>query len=505
MLTVLRAIGRLWIRATVAVQRFDQKMHRHYRPKRLALVTVAAIGGLMAFMLFVPPCLGLSNDGSLDSVLADVGLSRIAPEDKTAYFSYYERTYSIGASAFAPGSTPLPLRLVVKLAIWLDTLSTRDAMFDMRFLAGIYLMAYLLALYPLISGILQRVSFYSHGLLTAVFAVLIFADSVLAVRFASLYTAPIECIALVGIADTAFVLPAGRTKGVSIALMALCVLILMAVNPYCALTGMVAATLLIYLTLKKQELRFRILCMLLAMGMTVSSVYFTNRMVDRQTRVEKYNQMTRGVLFQAENPTEALQFFGIEPRYSILTDTYGDQEFPVVLPDDHVLEEGFFDHYNTTAVLSYYLTHPATLFGMFDRGVHQAFISRSDYSGHYEQSEGLPPRTKTPFLSIWSTFKQQFAPKTAGVVLLMAIALVLLSRGRKKNQADGEKEAQYRTLIAVFIAMAAIELITVVIMSGDAELLRESFVMGVAIDVMAAIFATEVIRKAKTIDVEGDD
>lgn len=493
-----KGIARLWIRAADAIRSFDRSMRDRYRPNRLALATLLVIAALMALMLYIPPCLGLSNDGSLDPVLADVGLARINPENTEAYFSYYERIYSIEESAQPPDSTPLPLKIIVRLAIWLDILLTNDTLFDMRFLAAVYMALYLVLLYPLIHGILQRVPRYSEGLLLSIMTVLVFADSTLVVRFASLYTAPLETLALLGIVDMIFVLSTGRQTGTALMIIAVSIVVLTMVNKYCALLGIVASVVYWRVFHEQHDLPLRLLSLALAILMTVLSVAYTGAMLDRQTRVAKYNQMTRGVLFQADVPTKALEFFGIEPRYSVLTDTYGDQEYPVVLPDDGVLDEGFFDHYDTADVLCYYLTHPAALLGMFDRGVHQAFITRSDYSGNYEQSVGLPPMAKTPFMSLWSTFKEQSAPKTAGMVLLLAV--VVLMRRKQATQEEERREARYKELIGVFIIMTVLELLTVLLMSGDSELLRESFLMGLSVDLLAVLFITELLHRTKSIE-----
>lgn len=496
----MKWIARLWVLAGDAIRRFDHSMRNRYRPKRLALVSLLVIAVLMAYMLFLPPYLGLSNDGSLDAVLADVGLARLDPENKEAYFSYYERTYYIEENAQPPETTPLPLKIMIRLAVALDILLTNDTLFDMRFLAALYMVLYLVLLYPLFLGILQRVPRYSEGLLLAILSVLVFADSTIVVRFASLYTSPLEALALIGLVDIIFVLSRRQKIGAALVLMGACIVVLTAVNQYCALIGIVASVVYWRVFHEQSDLPMRMLSLAMAIVMAVLSVVYTGAMLNRQTRVAKYNQMTRGVLFQADDPTKALAFFGIEPRYSVLTDTYGDQEYPVVLPDDGVLDEGFFDHYSTVDVLGYYLIHPIAMLGMFDRGVHHAFITRSDYSGNYEQSVGLPPMAKTPFMSVWSTFKEQSAPKTAGMVLLLAV--VVLVRKKQKTLEEERREARYKELIGVFIVMAVLEILTVLLMAGDSELLRESFLMGMAIDLMSVLFITELLHRTKRIELD---
>ena len=67
-----------------AIRRFDRAMRKRYRPKHLALMVVLVIAITASITLFVPPYLGLSNDGSFAAVLADTGLSRLDPSDTSA-------------------------------------------------------------------------------------------------------------------------------------------------------------------------------------------------------------------------------------------------------------------------------------------------------------------------------------------------------------------------------------------------------------------------------------
>ena len=95
-----------------AIRRFDRAMRKRYRPKHLALMVVLVIAITASITLFVPPYLGLSNDGSFAAVLADTGLSRLDPSDTSAFFNYYERVYNVGSSALPTGTTPLIQRIL---------------------------------------------------------------------------------------------------------------------------------------------------------------------------------------------------------------------------------------------------------------------------------------------------------------------------------------------------------------------------------------------------------
>lgn len=485
------------------VRAFDRRMRKRYHPKRLAMVTLFAIAITMVITLFVPPYLGLSNDGSLDSVMADVGLSRLNTDDDTAYFSYYERTYRLSPDTAGPGTTPTLLKATIQLAMGLDALLTgQDGVFDIRCLAIIYTILYLAALYPLLCGILSRVKLYSEGLVLAVFSALVFGDTTIVVRFASFYTQPWELILYIVLADAVFLIPWRKDAWLS----HLCVLpasvLLISINIYCSAAVLMFSAMYWVLLRRKTDSLHRISYIFSALILCFIAVIGIGRMTTDQTRQEKYNQMTRGVLFQATDPEDALSFFGIEPRYSVLTETYAEQSFPVADVDSGVLDEGFLDKYTTSDVLLYYMSHPFDLISMFDVGVSGSFNTRSDYSGNYEQSTGMPPRSKALLVSIWSTFKEQSAPKTAGLVVLLAVAFLIFRRSKSSETDEGEAENTFTILCVLLCMFSVIQMITLLIMSGDSLLLRQSFLMSMFIDVMFVLFLSEALHKTKIIDID---
>lgn len=503
LLFIIGLIKKGWDCVIGVIRRFDKRMRNQYRPAHLALITLAALAVIMSIILFIPPCLGLSNDGSLDSVMADVGLAPVNPDAKDLYFSYYDRVYLVAPDTYPPGTTPAPLKTTVLFAIWLDELLTgHDGVFDIRVLAAIYMALYLTVLFPMLRGVLGRVRMYSEGLALATVCVLVFGDATIVVRFASLYTQPLELILMLALVDAAFLIPWHKDAWLpQMSILAACWL-LMEVNPYCSLACIVFSMAYWLLLRRQSDVIHRMTYLAAALVLCFVSVLNGANLVEKQTVTEKYDQMTRGVLFQSDNPEEALEFFGIEPRYSVLTDSYAAQSFPVADLYSGVLDEGFLDQYDAGEIALYYVTHPLDLVSLFDVGAHSAFITRSDFSGNYERSVGLPPRAKTPFMSIWSTFKEQSAPKTAGLFLLLGAALIFFRRKKSDDTPEGEAELTFTMLCLLLIVFAIVQMLTVVVMSGDSLLVRQSFLMSVFIDILVVLFLAEVLHKLKIIDVD---
>ena len=267
------------------IRRFESAMRIRYRPEWLALLAAAVILVTASITLFFPPYLGLSNDGSFDAVLADTGLARMSDEDTSAYFNYYERTYRISPSIYAPNTTSGVLKAVVGLAVAADNVLTQDDVFDVRVLAGIYLALYLAVLYPLMKELLSRVRFHVEGMVIAVFCVLIFGDTSIITRFASFYTQPLELILLIAIMDCVFIFPRERDGWLGALGLAASAILLMGVNPYCALAGVIFS-MAYWLHFMKVDTFHRVTYILLALVLCVVSVGVRRRCRAAKARVK---------------------------------------------------------------------------------------------------------------------------------------------------------------------------------------------------------------------------
>ena len=83
----MRAIAWLIVKLSGLFVKLYHLILNAIRRKHLALMVVLVIAITASITLFVPPYLGLSNDGSFAAVLADTGLSRLDPSDTSAFFN----------------------------------------------------------------------------------------------------------------------------------------------------------------------------------------------------------------------------------------------------------------------------------------------------------------------------------------------------------------------------------------------------------------------------------
>ena len=82
------------------------------------------------------------------------------------------------------------------------------------------------------------------------------------------------------------------------------------------------------------------------------------------------------------------------------------------------------------------------------------------------------------------------------------MAVIFFRRKKKEDTPEGEAEKIFTMLCALLTVFAMVELLTVIVMTGDSMLVRQSFLMSVFIDILVVLFLSEVLHKLWIIDVD---
>jgi hypothetical protein len=212
----------------------------------------------------------------------------------------------------------------------------------------------------------------------------------------------------------------------------------------------------------------------------------------------KFHAMTRGVLFEASDPSETLAEFGIASSYELLADASAYDYLPLVRAGDDSLSHGFLDKYTTQDIAAYYMRHPGSLLGMIDVAIASGINIRRTHCGNYEKSVGLPMKARSILWSVWSSFKATSAPRTVGYLFLLTVAIVLLFRkGYSLRPVEDKRNTVFLNLLITVLAMIVSQAILVIIYSGDAEMVQHTFLIGFGIDIMTYYAFSEVLHKIK--------
>lgn len=151
------------------------------------LITVCA--GLLLWMLFVPPLIGLANDGDFGRVLGNLSLAADSSQNLRYFVSQYQHVPWRWNSHL-----PMSGVWVARVAVAISHVVSKGPDFDVRFLAALYSVLLLAAVYGLLR--LLRSCTLTVRLVVGGLAIWIFTDVAYAAYFNSFYA---EAMALVSL------------------------------------------------------------------------------------------------------------------------------------------------------------------------------------------------------------------------------------------------------------------------------------------------------------------
>lgn len=499
---LLNLLKRLFEGISRQRNRVNRFMRARYSANLLACVATAVCGVLAAIMLLMPNCLGMGND-SLANV--KMGYYRLGYIDdailsgevaSNAYFTrVYELTHLDGGSEFSLEHA------LVSLAKALDWQLTHDQLFDIRFLAFLYLMLYLPGVFLIIKAALERVRQFSEAAALAGLGVLVFSDVSYIAYFNSLYADALFFIMLLYMAGCSLLLHRdGKRQGLYAALLGLSSMGFCLVAKQGFLAGVIVAFFLLMHMRYMMSKRGKALHIMVACLVLMTSVVSLFQVSSEFDDTGKYHAMTRGVLLQSADPAETLEDMGINLSFSVLANDSLYDEYPVTQLANPLIQKEFLSRYSTGDIMAYYLRHPGALLSMWDLGVKAAVNLRRDYCGNYERSTGMPPMGKSIFCSAWSIFKMQSAPKTIGYLIALGV-IVFLTTGRKLLGKHPQRwDFTYFMTCLCLLTLGVADMTYVVIHSGDAQLVQYNAVLGTVMDILLYFVCAELLRRLNVLE-----
>jgi hypothetical protein len=467
----------------------------HVSPAWLAACGVLAITG---WALFVPPYIGMADNGDYFRILYPNGLYFHLPDYDSRYFGYFVRTYGIfryynenSQMIFSSQS------LFIHAAVLLNKLFYSRTVFDLRFQAGLFTFLYAAVIYLLVEALTWRVD-RRRGLIIAALAVFVFADTAYTAYFQSFFGESVVLLTLLATAAGWLLLVRGRFNVyATLALFVASSLLLTTSKqqnaPIGLLLGLFGLSLLL---LKRQRPRpFRHLLLASLGGLMAAGIGTYVLIPEQFVHINQYHAMTRGLLLNAIDPEKTLAAFGIDRQYAILQDSIYYEQYSTVDVDSPLLQKNFYSRYGFLSVLRYYLENPNKLGQILDAAAKQAFTIRPGAMGNYEQSAGQPFGAQTRFFSLYSLFKRQAAPKTFGFIILWAsIVSALYLPGFvsawKRREMFG---IQQLVLIVALLLTGLSGILVSIIGAGDADLAKHEFVFTLVFDLVTFIALSDAI------------
>lgn len=452
--------------------------------KGVPLLTVLTAIVVITVVLFMQPCIGMEDNGDFQRVTYAQGLYDLPENSDLLYNGYYIREYGIMQYFNEYGTTVYSSQfLFIQPAIWLDKLFTgNDAVFDLRFLAAVLAVYFLIVFYFFLSYLTYRLTLVGALAIGAV-SIFIFLDTGYTAYFSSFYAEPVAFISLLG-CTTCVLLYLDHRYPPTILLVAFLIngIILTFSKQQFAPVGVLLGVMIFLFYRKEQCKWFKSLISVFSLALIVTGAATYLLISASFTNINMYHSMTRGVLMTADNPAKALQSFDIDSQFELLDSTIYFDKYPEIDPENQLLQDNFYSHYNVVSIVKYYAENPKAFTDMLNLAAKSAYRNRPNM-GNYEFSAGFPANTLTDCFALSSKIKLAYTPKTLGFIIIWtALVLALLYKKRKK-------------MLTVFglIMVGLSQVLVSIIGAGDADLAKHIFLYNVAFDVVNVVLIANVI------------
>lgn len=481
--------GKLDIRRTMA------PLLRYLTPAVLAAVAV----GIISWMaLFVPPYIGMADNGDFFRIIYGNGLYFNVPNYDEQYLGNFVREYGImqyfnenGSSLFSSQS------LFIRLAIWINQIFINDVVFDIRIQAAIYWMLLITAVYLLVEGLTWRTP-GKLGYPIAALAVFVFGDTGYTAYFNSFYGESIVLLMSLFAVSSVLLLCRKRYNDyVLLAVFTISMLLLTTAKQQNAPVGVLAGVAGWMLLYMRQSRSFRFIASSALVLLLVAGVATYALIPQQFVHINQYHAMTRGPLLLSDNPEETLRYFGIDEQYALLTGSIYYERYTTVDVDSPVLEDDFYDRFGFLSLLGYYLTHPAQTSELLNLAAKHAFTVRPAAMGNYEQAAGKPFGEHTSFFTGYSTLKGALAPKTFGFIVLWMIAIIGLNAPSfiRACRSREWRRAMKLPMLVMFMLIGMSGIAVSLIGAGDADLAKHQFLFTVMFDMVSVVAVADFVTR----------
>ncbi len=382
---------------------------------------VGAAATILAYQLFVPPIVGMADQGDFRRMIGRFGYGPEQHQPVPSYM-YVARKYVPDPSYRSPEWEQVSSEyLFVGASFALNRVVSKDGKWDIILMGLIHGASYLVAFMQLLH--VTRSSQVRVFLWIAILVVL--TDVACVAYFNSFYAEPASLIFFMLLAAESIEMH--NSERISLPVLfrwTLWAIMLVLAKPQNAGVGLVAAMFAIHLRTWTGRAAW-LSCALIFTSIAISIATAPAEMKNACT----YNLVFKAILPESRDPAADLRALGLDSRLQDYSGTGPWSPKTVFLP---LTKSGAIGHVVTQrTVLQFYLRRPARLWRHIKAMLPIAMLSRPEY-GNFERSAGYAPMARSQSFALWSDCHERvFTPVAKFFVLLLPLPAVTLAVWRR--------------------------------------------------------------------------
>lgn len=456
------------------------------KPSVVAVLILVLVSG---YALFVPPLIGLADNGDFGRIMLPNDLRHERQRDPNDYFGYFNNRFDrLQYYNESKGDLKSTQSIIIKAAMGLDDLFSHDAKFDIRFLAIICLAVLALGIYwfvEVIGGMLDnKIFMYAMALV----AVVIFGDIGYTAYFNSFYGEGIAYPFL--LLSVASLLRFSMDKEAKIRYIVVffisSVIFIGAKNQY-SLNGILCFLILGSWLLLKVHNWKKALTVVLGGVLLGFSIWMYFQIDEKIYLISKYHAVTRGVMLFEPDVQTVTQKIGLDEQFALLSGAIYLDKTPVIDPKDKMLLSDFYSKYDVFSITLYYLKNPDAFSKIMKLGLKNSLAIRPEVIGNYTRDSGRRYGERTNFFSLWSYIKEHCIPNSAQFIyffLIICLSMTIIRFIRYRN-AGASQLAYYSEIVMLYAFLTGFSQILIsFIGAGEPDLKKHLFLTTVTWDIL---------------------
>ncbi len=409
--------------------------------------TLAAAAASLAVLLFVPPIVGLADNGDFDRVAVPAGLAPLSLDSGDRYFRWMQPRFAYVPPAADVSGFRTSESLLVPIAVRAARILSDAPDFDIRFLGALHA-SLLLAVLGVIVAACHDLRGPAQAVV-AILAVVFFTDAGYVAPFQSLYSQTASFLFLLSTgAVAAHAVRRGGLRGAWLPAYFLCAALFVTSKPQESIQAVLLAPFGVLLAWKgARRAPPRAMAVVLAAALCGLAFRYYASSQASSGWLTRYHTIFREILVHSPDPRRDLEELGLDPG---LAKSAGVNawvpESPARIPEVRAyLEPGS----GKPSPRMFYVRHPDRLAGVLGRAAKYSYVLQADDLGQFAKESGAPAFARAS--ALWSDVRIRL---TGALWPALLLAGTLAAAGLTWRRA-GPRGQLFREGLAVLVAMTA--------------------------------------------------
>ncbi len=420
----------------------------------ITAAAVAAAALVLSAQLLVPPVSGLADNGDYQRVTGYAGFEHSTDVFAERYNSFLRTQYRVLPIAFFRSGYLSSETVFALAARWISPASWSGGLFDIRVLAGVHILLFLLALGALVSACRDLTPAAQAA--AALLLVFFFTDIGYAGPFNSFYSQTASLLFLLLLAAVAAeAIRRGRLDGPLLGAYFLCAAGFVGSKPQEAIQGPLLALLGMRLAGVGLDVRAapRRPVVWLALALCGFSAWYGRSTPIRLREAVLYSVVFSDLLPNSPDPAADAAELGLDPAWLKYS---GSHPYMAGAPlHDPAFRVRFLASVGYGKIVRLYAHHPSRFTARLDRVSRKVWALRPSY-GNLEKSDAHPERTLTRRFGAWSRLRLAlFGPRALAWLALLYAANVALAVGTYRRASPRGRLLREGLLAAVLMSATA--------------------------------------------------